>query len=333
MIGAGRLEAPSPVGLPGESAHGGAETSGADPLRHVVFLGASTTSATSTAVARPTVTWAPSALPAPASQAAPLDGPLADFYARLFAHSNLRVDRYRETVLRRREGACLRAVGARDMASASAALVRDPAAAERALQAVAIGVTSFFRDPAVFESLAAPLVQLSETRPAGLRILSVGCSDGRELYSIAMLLGALGVRSAALHGVDCRAQAIREAAAGTYTAGQVQDVPDAIRAAHFTPVAGRTPGLLQVRTELRDRCRWFVDDAFAFVANGGYDVVLCRNLLIYFAPDAAAELWRRLRDALVPDGLLVVGKAERPDASLHLRRVAACVYRMREPIA
>jgi len=262
--------------------------------------------------------------------AIPLHAPLAEFYERLFARANLRADRYRDTVLRRREAACLRAVGVRDLRAASALLERDPAAVHRALHAVAIGVTSFFRDPAVFASLESPLRELAEARAEGVRALSVGCSDGRELYSVAMLLDALGIRAAALDGVDCRESAVRAAAAGVYPAGQLEGIPTAFRTAGFMASPNRSDEM-RVRPELRTRCRWHVADAFALPTDGDYDVVLCRNLLIYLTPDASAELWLRLRDMLAPGGILVVGKAERPPANIALRRIAASLYQKREP--
>ena len=296
-------------------------------LRHVVFRGA----APPRPVGRHTRP-ASASIPVTESTAAatPLGAPLAEFYERLFARANLRADRYRDAVLRRREVACLRAVGVRDLSAASALLERDPAAVHRALHAVAIGVTSFFRDPAVFASLESPLRELAEARAEGVRVLSVGCSDGRELYSVAMLLDALGIRSAALDGVDCRESAVRAAAAGVYPASQVEGIPTVFRTAGFV-ASPSCPDEARVRPELRARCRWQVADAFTLPADGDYDVVLCRNLLIYLTPDAAAELWLRLRDMLAPGGILVVGKAERPSANVALHRIAPSLYQKREP--
>ena len=299
-----------------------------DRLRHVVFR--------SPPPARPAApdARARSALSARQSVAAasaPLSPSLSDFYERLFARSNLRADRYRETVLRRREGACLRALGVRDVTSASALLDRDPAAVQRALQAVAIGVTSFFRDPMVFESLERPLREIAPTRPRGVRVLSVGCSDGRELYSMALLLDALAIPSAALDGVDCRESAVRSASVGIYPTAELEAIPATWRGDAFTPAGRLRPDVAQVRAEVRARCRWRVADAFALAASGDYDVVLCRNLLIYLVPDAAAELWLRLRGMLAPGGVLVVGKAERPPSDAPLHRLAPCVYQQRKP--
>lgn len=296
-----------------------------DDLRHIVFR-----SAAPPVERTPRVPAAPSA---PTSRDGArtrslLEPPLAEFYEKVFGRHALQGSHYRESVLRRRAPASLRAVGAPDVVRASALLDRDPGAAARALHAVAIGVSSFFRDPAVFDGLREQLQRMASARPTGLRVLSIGCSDGRELYSVAMLLDEVGaLHAASLAGIDCRASAIREAGAGVYPRKQVEAIPTSLRPSFFVPVRRGREEMVRVRSDLRARCRWTVADAFSFGAGEHWDVVLCRNLLIYLTPEAGAGLWRRLRDMLTPDGLLVAGKAERPPTTSGLRRVGHCLYR------
>lgn len=301
-----------------------------DPLRHVVFLGDRGVAKVGIEPHEHGRGALSSTVPAQEQLIDPL---LADFYQRLFERVSLQSDRYRETVLRRRAGACLRAVGARDLIAARAMVERDSAAAERGMQAVAIGVTSFFRDPHVFEALQAPILALAKARGEGLRILSVGCSDGRELYSIALLLESLSVCAEVLHGVDCRESAIRIAANGRYLASQVDDVPLEMRTASFVSVTGSNPPQFQLHPRIRERCRWWASDAFTLTSPVPYDLVLCRNLLIYLSPDAASQLWLRLRALVATDGFLIVGKAERPPVSAALRRIAPCIFQQRDEIA
>lgn len=297
-----------------------------DPHRHVVFRGARAVvgEGTSGHIAASRAPTPPSTEPQQT-----LDPQLAKFYKRLFARASLESEHYRESVLQRRAGACVRAVGSRDLATAEWTIERDAAAAERGLQAVAIGVTSFFRDPQVFDALVPTILTLAEQRENGLRILSVGCSDGRELYSMALLLDSLSVNAAALHGVDCRATALRAAASGRYLASQVEEVPHAMRMKSFVSTPASNPAEVQLQQKFRDRCSWRVADAFTLTAPIPYDIVLCRNLLIYLLPDPARELWSRLMSLVATDGVIVAGKAERPPASEALHRLSSCIFQRR----
>jgi chemotaxis protein methyltransferase CheR len=252
-----------------------------------------------------------------------IDPAIARFYRRLFERRGLQVERYRPAVLLRRERACLRAMGVSSVTDAGAALDRDELV-ERGLQAVMIGVTSFFRDDAMYAALG-DVVPTLATRPGGVRVLSVGCSDGAELYSVAILLSECGIAAADLAGVDCRPAAIDQARQGIYPRDGVKDLPETVRAHYFVDVRGRAD-CIQVAAPLRKRCRWWVGDAFALPAGELYDIVSCRNLAIYLEPSAGRDLWARLWEQIRVGGILVVGKAERPDQVSGFRRVGPCLY-------
>jgi chemotaxis methyl-accepting protein methylase len=247
------------------------------------------------------------------------------FYRRLFELRGLDMERYRAAVLARRERACLRAIGAADALEATVTIDRDERSADLGLQAVMIGVTSFFRDPRTFAALRDVASRLASARPDGLRVLSVGCSDGSELYSLAIHLAELGIPAAEVAGVDCRRDAIAAAREGVYPRASVQHLPPGIQARYFTGADSR-PGSVRVIAPLRDRCRWWVGDAFALPAAEPYDLVSCRNLAIYLDPRAARQLWAGLAEQTRAGGILVVGKAERPFQLPGLRRVGPCLY-------
>lgn len=289
----------------------------------------------------------PAAPPAPRSSPAPggafrLERDSALFFETLCGAWGLSASHYRDSILSRRQAACLRTLRATCPIDGALLVRRDSAASERALGAVMIGVTEFFRDPAVFLALRPLLAGLRRPGEA-FRALSIGCSDGSELYSLAILLAEEGMLSdARLVGVDCRPAAIRSAAAGVYSASAVQAVDPGVRARYFEPLpraaaarmhgGSRAPSL-QVVEKLRAVCRWTVGDAFnlppAVDRPGTRDLVLCRNLGIYLTPEAAADLWSRCLEQLRPGGLLVTGKAERPPAHIRsaLERAGPCIYR------
>jgi chemotaxis protein methyltransferase CheR len=264
--------------------------------------------------------------PQPSVQAArPVDSVSENFFAWVCGRHGLEVGRYRPAVFRRRTGACLRAVRAESVARAWQLLEVDTAKTARVIDALMIGVTEFFRDREVFQALEALLPGLAiESPPEGMRILSVGCSDGSELYSVAILLaerGLLGPARGQLWGIDCRSAAIAAATRGVYAEGALSGLPTAWRELYFEGAAGGR----RIIEPLRAACRWETGDAFSSPERQ-VDLLLCRNLAIYLEPEATRELWVTCASRLRNGGVLVVGKAERP-AVEGLDRIGPCLYR------
>ncbi len=261
------------------------------------------------------------------------------FFERLCAMHGLRASHYRASILQRRLSACLRALRASTAVDGAHAIERSEADADRALGALMIGVTGFFRDSHVFDALRQNLTSL-RARAGRLRAMSVACSDGSELYSLAMLLAEEDMLGGAkLTGMDCRRGAIDAARAGMFSAASAQTIPAPLRARYFTTVAApplrairQSEPMLRVRDDVRSACRWIVADVFTapYDEVPQQDIIMCRNLAIYLAADAAATLWTTLASRLRPGGLLVVGKAERPcNVGRALERVAPCLFRRR----
>jgi chemotaxis methyl-accepting protein methylase len=308
----------------------------AGPFRHVVFLGDSQQATTAPrAAASPAARTASRAPPA-------LDAESSSFFQALCARGGVAHASYRESIFERRKAACFRTLRVDTASAAAKAIGADEASAQRALGAVIIGVTEFFRDPQVFASLRGMLGALAASRGGAVDVLSVGCSDGSELYSVAMLLGTEGLLGGArLWGVDCRAGAIERARAGVFGARMAAGIPDELRGRYLAGASAQAGeacgGDVRISEPIRSACRWVVADAFAIAspADGHgipaqVDLLLCRNLAIYLNAAAAGRLWELLAARLRPGGLLVVGKAERPMGTgdtRELLRAGPCIYR------
>ncbi len=192
-----------------------------------------------------------------------------------------------------------------------------------------IGVTEFFREPAVFSYLDEVVLPKLTPGGAGLRIWSAGCSDGAELYSVAMLLARRGLlQRSTLVGTDCRADAVCRARRGWFEFSRLESLDERLRRTYFVPHNGG----FHVCQALRRATRWRRQDAVAGPSPGEqpWDLVLCRNLAIYLEPPAVARLWNVLEGSLRIGGILVTGKAERPAQSAALARLAPCVYERRK---
>ena len=144
------------------------------------------------------------ALDAPAANPTPLFTILA-FPAMVLERAGLDPRCYRDVPLARRTAACVRALRAPSVGVAGERLAADPRLAAPALNSLLIGASAFFRDAPVFAAIARIVAAEFGARGRALRVASVGCSSGAELYSVAILLAEAGLlASADLLGIDCR---------------------------------------------------------------------------------------------------------------------------------
>jgi len=231
---------------------------------------------------------------------------------------------YKPGTLARRLPACLRALRCSDAVVARRQIERNPALLPIVMNALVIGVTSFFRDTAVFNALKHDVLPDLLNRSGTLRIWSVGCSEGPEVYSLAMLLAEQNALfRAKLLGTDCREAGIRRAIAGVYTDEEIASVPTELRDRYFVPEG---PSWKATNT-LRQAMHFRTGDATRSVEPGAFDLICCRNLAIYLQPAAAGKLWLNLESALRPGGVLVLGKAEAPIGARRLSQVGSCMFR------
>lgn len=241
----------------------------------------------------------------------------------LFERANLPAECYRTRALLRRVSACLRFLGATDAVDAARKIEEDPALVQATLNIALLGVTEFFRDPAVFELIRETVLPDLFSREPRLRIWSAGCSSGQELYSVAMLLSEMGrLRDCELLGTDCRREAIEQARCGVYDCDAVAGF-ERRREERFFARAGSSA---LVSSELRRAADWRVSDLCSQVEPEPWHLILWRNMAIYLEMPAAAGIWRQLSSALAPGGYIVGGKADHPPGALPLVRVAPCIY-------
>jgi chemotaxis protein methyltransferase CheR len=249
------------------------------------------------------------------------------FIEWLFAAAGLESKSYRGAALQRRLPACLRQLRVENGAAARELIERKPELMPKAMNALLIGVSEFFRDSLVFERLRTVLLPMLLKERRSINVCAAGVSNGQELYSIAILLAEAGaLEGSQLLGVDVRREAIACAQMGRFTGNDLAGMNPDFRERYFRQVDSSWV----VRDELRARIRWRVADLFTQAPGGWYDLILFRNVSIYFEPERALRVWERLRDELAPGGCLVTGKAEVPPQQVGLRRTGQCIYRKTE---
>jgi chemotaxis protein methyltransferase CheR len=180
-----------------------------------------------------------------------------------------------------------------------------------------VGETYFFRDPAqlqeIQEYILRPLVERGQ--PRRLRLWSAGCASGEEAYSLAAL--ALEVVPPGLGwqvdilGTDLDPSALRKAQAASYKDWSFRGVTTDLRERWFEKARNGWSVRPEIRQLVRFSAHNLATDPFEPLSAGdGFDLILCRNVLIYFQDATRVEILDRFRQALRPGGALVTGHNE-----------------------
>ncbi len=179
-----------------------------------------------------------------------------------------------------------------------------------------IGETYFFRNANDLQAFLAVVVP-ERFRQRGadrrLRILSIGCSSGEEPYTLSMLLRDLPEVAAwdvDIRGVDVNPAAISRASRGRYTAWALRQTPPEMRSRFFRAEHGGFRVADDVRERVSFEERNVIEDDAAFWTPDTYDVVFCRNILMYFVPEVTRDVVARIEATLAPGGFLFLGHAE-----------------------
>jgi chemotaxis protein methyltransferase CheR len=202
-----------------------------------------------------------------------------------------------------------------------------PVALEAFIASLTVPETYFFRNQPQFEALEQRILpELIERRRdlRRLRIWSVGCASGEEPYSLAMLLRRvlpdLAAWDVKILATDLNRGLLEKAERGLYTAWSFRDTPPDIQAQYFTRRGGQFELSPQVRGQVTFAFLNLADDSYpsALTDTLDMDLILFRNVLIYFGEEMARRVIDRLYDALADGGWLLVGHAE-PSISLFNR--------------
>lgn len=198
----------------------------------------------------------------------------------------------------------------------------DPAELVRLLDCISTNETHFFREPRHFQFLEEEVLPRwraegeAGLRPRRLRVWSAACSTGEEPYSLAMsLLAAFPASSGwelEVLASDISTRALERGRDALYPISRAHEIPERHRKAFMLRGVADRAGLMRPGPEVRDLVRFSrinLNDA-GWPGLGDFDVVFCRNVLIYFAPATKERVVGRLIEHLRPGGHLFLGHAE-----------------------
>jgi two-component system CheB/CheR fusion protein len=201
-------------------------------------------------------------------------------------------------------------------------LRRDPAELDVVYQDLLIGVTSFFRDPAIFAELRAvvfPALFESRKDDEPIRVWVAGCSGGEESYSIAIALieymQETGLEAPVqIFGTDLSEHAVARARAGRYPESISEQVSRERLSKFFVPDRSG----YRIAKFVRELCIFSRQNITRDPPFSRIDLISCRNVLIYFEPALQRKVFSTFHYALKPHGVLVLGTAESPGPASEL---------------
>lgn len=191
------------------------------------------------------------------------------------------------------------------------------------LAALTTNVTRFFREPHHFDHLRdemAPALMRAAKDGARVRLWSAACSSGEEPYTIAITLldvfpdaGRYDVRILA---TDIDPNMIARGKLGIYRDDAISPVPPTLRERWLTRERDGADKAWRVKDEVRSLVSFKELNLIGnWPMKGRFDVIFCRNVVIYFEPDTQAFLWERFKGVMTPEARLYIGHSERVDVS------------------
>ena len=243
------------------------------------------------------------------------DADYAGFQRHVQARLGLRLCDYKTDQMRRRIMTLAQRLGYDSFAAYGAAVERDAGTREAFRSYITINVSELLRNPARFDELQSLLLPtlIARCGAAGLSVWSAGCSYGAEACSLALLLHEQAPTAAhRILGTDLDMQVLERARTARFTATDMANVSSDRRAAHFVAFPdGEYIAAPHLRARLRFERHDLLVDPYP---QSEYDLIACRNVLIYFTEQAKERLARQFFRALRPGGLLFIGGTERlPD--------------------
>jgi chemotaxis methyl-accepting protein methylase len=253
---------------------------------------------------------------------------------------------YHPAMLERRIGQRLTATSSKDFGDYLCCLQRNAPELDRLLDVLTINVSRFFRDTLTFELIADRILPAMvrdkiQARDHSLRVWSAGCARGEEPYSLAIIFHELLRKEEVamnlhLFATDIDGGALVDAGGALYPLSSVENIKHRLLTKYFTPDGAS----FRLMPEIKERVTFSLYDMLDKKHGvppesvfGNFDLVLCRNLLIYFNTEYQETIFEKLYHSLANHGYLILGEAEAPTMTYrrHFSRVLdfSPIYRKR----
>lgn len=236
-----------------------------------------------------------------------VDTDFQTFILQVKTKTDIDLSLYKEAQMKRRLTALREKHGFRTFADYWHAMERERSLMIEFLDRMTINVSEFWRNPGRWETLQNRFLPELTKPGGGLKVWSAACSTGEEPYTIAMLLAEQGLlERSKLLATDLDTGVLAKAREGIYLERSLRDVPREIISTYFKQRDGAYEVTDRLKTAVQFRQHNLLHDSY----ESDFDLIVCRNVLIYFTEEAKQQLYHKFSEALRPGGLLFVGSTE-----------------------
>ncbi|WP_420872055.1 CheR family methyltransferase [Cohnella rhizosphaerae] len=237
----------------------------------------------------------------------PEDEDFANFIANVRKATSIDLSQYKETQMRRRLTTLRVKNGFADFHSYFKAIMDEPRLRNEFLDRMTINVSEFWRNPNRWTMLMDRFLPDMIKRSPKLKVWSAACSTGEEPYTIAMILDRLGaLGQATLLATDIDDGVLAKAKTGVYPERSIREVPKDMAEIYLKGGGD----VFQIDERLKRAVRFQKQNLLFDTFQDGFDLIVCRNVMIYFTEEAKQQLYEKFAKALKPGGILFVGSTE-----------------------
>lgn len=251
------------------------------------------------------------------------DAEVASAMDTIFSVYGYKFHGYQQVFIRRRLRALMSSTGIPDLATLQERIETDPEMFAKLMDAMSISVTEMFRDPKMFLALREHVVPVLQTYPF-IRVWVAGCASGEEAFSLSIMLNEEGMEGRfQIYATDIHEPALARARSGLINGAAMQ-----LNTRNYLESGGRYDfsryytaghGMAMVGQRWRDPILFSRHDLVQGGSFNEFQLVLCRNVMIYFDSELRVEVHNLLSDSLAPFGFLVLGQKESIRFSSHDR--------------
>ena len=214
---------------------------------------------------------------------------------------------YKEAQMKRRLTSLYRKRGYQNFIEYFDAIDRDRELMDEFLDRMTINVSEFYRNPKRWDVLDRKIIPLLMEESRRLKVWSAACSTGEEPYSLAMVLSKhMPLRDVRIEATDLDEGALERAKVGLYNERAVKDVPRDMLSLYFIKEGTHYQVADEIKRTVTFRQHNLLEDRYGF----GYDLIVCRNVMIYFTEEAKDQIYHEFAKALRLGGVLFVGSTE-----------------------
>lgn len=229
-----------------------------------------------------------------------------EFHNWIYKEFNINLNAYKPEQLNRRIGSLMSRIGVDSLENYKKLLLSDKDERQRFLDFITINVTEFFRNPELFSELENTLKNyiLANNR---LKVWSAACSIGCEPYSIAMMLSEINSNGRNnIIATDIDDTILKRAKLGEYTQVEMKNINEDYKRKYFKVVKDK----YIIENKIKSMVTYKKHDLILDYYDKDFDLIVCRNVIIYFKNEVKKDIFKRFADSLKKGGLLFVGATE-----------------------